>query len=270
MSNPLSDRWSEGDPYERYVGRWSRRVAREFVQWLAVAPDCTWADVGCGTGALTEAILGAHHPRTIHSIDSSGGFLATASARLTDARLQWHLADATALPLPDASCDATVSGLVLNFIAAPERMVAEMVRVTRPAGWAASYVWDYAVGMQMMRLFWDAATLVTPQAEALDEATRFPICSAHGLQTAWTAAGLQHVETRPIVIETLFADFDDFWRPFLGRQGAAPTFLATLSQVQQDEIRDALSRTVVRDSAGRIALEARAWAVKGQLRGILT
>jgi hypothetical protein len=32
------DAWTTGDAYESYVGRWSRLVAREFVDWLAIAP----------------------------------------------------------------------------------------------------------------------------------------------------------------------------------------------------------------------------------------
>lgn len=265
MTATPADRWSDGDPYESYVGRWSRRIADEFVEWLALPEGCTWIDVGCGTGALTEAILRGCDPRAVHGVDRSADFLATARARLTDARVQVHVGDATALPFADASCDAAVSGLVLNFIGEPSRMVAEMRRVTRSGGWVAAYVWDYAQGMQMMRLFWDAARTVAPGAEALDEASRFPICTAQALEAAWKTAGLDAVQVRSIVIDTVFRDFDDFWTPFLGAQGPAPTYLASLAPVHQAAIRDALAHAVPRDAAGRIPLRARAWAVKGRL-----
>lgn len=260
-----ADRWSDGDPYERYVGRWSRRVAVEFVRWLALPTGCTWIDVGCGTGALTEALLRGCAPGAVQGIDSSPDFLATAAARLADARVQAHLGDATALPFDDASCDACVSGLVLNFISEPSRMVAEMRRVTRPNGWIAAYVWDYAQGMQMMRLFWDAARSVTAGAEALDEACRFPICTAQALEEAWTTADLEAVQVRSIVIDTVFQDFDDFWTPFLGAQGPAPTYLASLAPAHQAAIQEALEHAVPRDATGRIPLTARAWAVKGRV-----
>jgi hypothetical protein len=45
--------WASGDAYERYVGRWSRPVAAEFLRWLGVPYGLDWIDVGCGTGALT-------------------------------------------------------------------------------------------------------------------------------------------------------------------------------------------------------------------------
>ena len=51
------DVWASGDAYEPYVGRWSRLVAKQFLQWLAIAPGRNWLDVGCGTGALTQTIL---------------------------------------------------------------------------------------------------------------------------------------------------------------------------------------------------------------------
>lgn len=49
--------WARGDLYEPYVGRWSRRVAREFLNWLAVPEGKDWVDVGCGTGALIQTII---------------------------------------------------------------------------------------------------------------------------------------------------------------------------------------------------------------------
>jgi SAM-dependent methyltransferase len=262
MTHAPTDRWSEGDPYEQYVGRWSRRVAPIFVQWLGVAPNGDWADVGCGTGALTEAILHAGGPRAIDAVDRSAGFLATAQSRIHDARVRFHVADASALPVADASCDAAVSGLVLNFVAEPASMVSELRRVTRPGGCVAVYVWDYAQGMQMMRLFWDAARTVDP-AGAPDEGSRFPICAPEPMAQLWRDAGLVSVEVRAIDIDTDFRDFDDFWTPFTGGQGAAPSYLATLGEAQQAAIRDVLLAAVPRDADGAIRLRARAWAVKG-------
>lgn len=41
------DVWVSGVPYEGYMGRWSRLVAREFLAWLAVPPQACWLDIGC-------------------------------------------------------------------------------------------------------------------------------------------------------------------------------------------------------------------------------
>jgi 2-polyprenyl-3-methyl-5-hydroxy-6-metoxy-1,4-benzoquinol methylase len=70
--------WASGDPYESYVGRWSRLIAREFLAWLAIPAERRWLDVGCGTGALSQTILSVNSPAEIKAIDRSEGFIAYA------------------------------------------------------------------------------------------------------------------------------------------------------------------------------------------------
>ena len=62
MTDRPRDRWSDGEAYDAYIGRWSRVIAREFVAWLGVPPGSSWLDVGCGTGALTQTILSLSAP----------------------------------------------------------------------------------------------------------------------------------------------------------------------------------------------------------------
>ena len=61
----VDDTWERGNPYERYIGRWSRRVAPAFLSWLGVPPDRDWLDVGCGTGALCAAIVERCAPASV-------------------------------------------------------------------------------------------------------------------------------------------------------------------------------------------------------------
>ena len=250
------DVWEVGDAYEAYVGRWSRRVAAEFVGWLGVPPGRRWLDAGCGTGALTTAVLGCA-PAEVVAVDPSRGFL-------TAVRGAGRVAgDAAALPLRTGGFDAVVSGLALNFVPRPAAAVAEFARVAAPGAVVASYVWDYAGGMRMMRLFWDAAAEVDPAGAALDEGDRFPICREPALRAAWTAAGLTGVTTRAIEVPTVFAGFDDYWQPFLGGQGAAPAYLARLDDDRRAAIRDRLRSRLPVAPDGTIALTAAAWAVRG-------
>lgn len=259
----VSDRWGMAEPYERYVGRWSRLVATEFVHWLSVEPGAAWADIGCGTGALTQTILRDCCPASIHAIDKSPGFVGHAAAQVNDSRVRFDTADGSALPLADAGCNAAVSGLVLNFVDQPATMVAEMARVTKAGGHVAAYVWDYAGGMQMMRLFWSAAVATCGPSQVPDEASRFPLCAPEPLRSLWTGAGLTEVKVGAIEVTTRFSDFDDYWLPFLGGQGAAPTWLAGLGSQQQEAIRDRLLRELPVADDGSIQLTAAAWAVRG-------
>jgi SAM-dependent methyltransferase len=255
--------WAVGEAYEAYVGRWSRPVAAEFVRWLGVPAGRRWLDVGCGTGALTATILAGADPATVTGVDTSEGFLADARARTVDPRAAFHTGDARSLPLPDRQFDVVVSGLALNFVPDPPAAVAEFVRVCVPGGVAGVYVWDYAEGMAMMRYFWDAAAVLDPAAVDLDEGRRFPLCRPEPLRALWTDAGLDQVTVRAVEIPTVFADFDDYWDPFLGGQGAAPAYAMSLTEQRRRALRNLVRARVPSEVDGSIRLIARAWAVRG-------
>ena len=258
------DVWADGTAYEPYVGRWSRLAAREFLAWLDVPARGRWLDVGCGTGALSQAILASADPIAVKGVDQSPGYVAYARARVIDERSRFEVADARALPGEAAVYDAVVSGLVLNFVPDPGGAVAEMVRVARPSATVAAYVWDYAGEMQLMRHFWDAAVALNPAARELDEGQRFPICRPGALVALFRDAGLQMVETRGIDVPTVFRDFDDYWSPFLGGQAPAPGYAMSLTDERRAELREHIRAGLPIAADGSISLIARAWAVRGQ------
>jgi len=257
------DVWAVGAAYEAYVGRWSRSVAREFVRWLGVPRHRRWLDVGCGTGALVEAIVEQADPDAVLGVDRSDGFVRHAREHVAGARVAFREGDAHALPVPSGGFDAVVSGLVLNFVPEPARMVAEMARTARPGGTIALYVWDYAAGMELMRRFWDAARALDPAAAALDEAVRFPGCAPAPLAALLGAAGLSGVATTAIDVATPFRDFDDYWTPFLGGQGPAPAYAMSLPEERRAALRELVRGRLPIAPDGSIRLIARAWAVRG-------
>jgi SAM-dependent methyltransferase len=257
-----SDSWASGESYETYVGRWSEQVAARFIEWLAVPPGREWLDAGCGTGAVTRTIVATCGPQRVVAVDRSAAFLQFAQASTADDRVSFQPADAQALPFDDASFDAAVSGLVLNFVSEPERMAREMARVVRPGGTVALYVWDYAGEMQMMRHFWDAAVATNPAAGDLDEARRFPIADLAALRGLFERAGMQHADTLAIDIPTVFANLDDYWRPFLGGTGPAPAYVQSLSEAARLELHEELRARLPAQPDGTIALIARALAIR--------
>jgi SAM-dependent methyltransferase len=256
----VSDTWERGSSYEQYVGRWSRRVAPLFLSWLSIPAGRRWLDVGCGTGALCAAIVDRCSPASVAGVEPSEGFLKTAKDNLAD-RAALYQGSATAIPLGDASVDAVVSGLVLNFVPDPRAALAEMARVTDKGGTIAAYVWDYAGKMELMRFFWDAAVELNPDAGNMDEGFRFPLCRAQALEKLFTGAGLEGVEVRPIDIPTPFASFDDYWQPFLGGQGPAPAYAMSLDETTRAHLRDHIRGRLPTTANGTISLTARAWAV---------
>ncbi len=257
----MGETWSSGERYEPYVGRWSRRVAERFVRWLDQPPGLRWLDVGCGTGPLTHALLLGSDPASVLGIDPSPGFLTHAAATVRDPRAAFALGDARALPVADRSVDAVGSGLVLNFLPDPVAALTELRRCGRLGG---CYVWDYSGGMQMMRWFWDVAVELDPAAAQRHEGSRFDFCRPGPLAEAAAAAGLVDVEVVDVVVPTVFADFDDYWTPFLSAQAPAPSYVASLDDAARTTLRETLRARLPTEDDGSIHLTARAWALRGR------
>ena len=260
----VSDTWERGNPYEQYVGRWSRQVAPLFLSWLNVPAGRRWLDVGCGTGALCAAILDLCSPASVVGVEPSEGFLKIAKESLAG-RAALHQGSAKTIPLDDASVDVVVSGLVLNFVPDQRAALVEMARVAGKEGTIGAYVWDYAGKMELVRFFWDAAVELDPDAAKLDEGVRFPLCRPEALEKLFAAAGLEEVEVKPIDIPTSFADFDDYWQPFLGGQGPAPAYAMSLDETARARLRDRIRERLPTEANGSISLIARAWASRASV-----
>lgn len=260
-ANP--DKWITGDAYERFMGRWSRRVAKEFIHWLSPPAAWNWLEVGCGTGALTEAIWLNAHPASVVACDPSLPFVSFARRSLDYPAITFLVAGADELPRREAGFDAVVSGLVLNFIPAPTDAVRAMSSRLRPGGMLAAYVWDYAEGMQLLRIFWEAAVELDPRAADLDELQRFTICHPDALVELLERAGLDSVDSRALEIGTPFPDFETFWTPFLGGTGPAPAYVSSLHPSAREQLRLRLRQRLAPTAEVPVQLTARAWAVRG-------
>jgi ubiquinone/menaquinone biosynthesis C-methylase UbiE len=258
------DAWQAGNSYDAYMGRWSRKLAPRFLDWIGPPQNLDWLEVGCGTGALSAAIVARCDPKSLIAIDPSQDFIATAQASVADPRARFQTGDAQALAFASASRDLIVSLLVLNFVPDRAKALAEMQRVTRPGGTIALCVWDYAGGgVEFMHAFWVAAAALDPAAGDLTEDKRFAFCTSEGLTDMARNAGLEHIECVPISVPTVFRDFDDYWRPFTLGAGPAPGYCASLAPEARQRLERQLRQDLPHREDGSIALEARAWALKG-------
>jgi ubiquinone/menaquinone biosynthesis C-methylase UbiE len=257
------DVWEIGGAYESFMGRWSRLVAGEFLQWLSVPPGSRWLDVGCGTGILSRAILELAGPAKVRGIDQAPGFISFAENHVQDPRAIFDVGSAESLQSESDTYDAVVSGLVLNFIPNGDQAVREMRHLTHPGGVVAAYVWDYAGRMQLLRYFWDAALELDSQAAVLDEGKRFPLTNPEALRELFVAQGLNNVNVRSIDVQAHFDDFQDYWTPFLSGQGPAPSYVASLNADRQSRLREMIRSTLPISPRGAIDLVARAWAIRG-------
>lgn len=244
------------------MGRWSRPLARLFVDWLGAEPSSHWLEVGCGTGALTSTICGRCQPASIVACDPAGPFIEHARLSVPDARASFVVAGADTLPHRDGGFDAVVSGLVLNFLPDAAAALASMRERLRPGGTAGAYVWDYAEGMELLRFFWDEAVRLDSGAASFDEGQRFPVCRPEALESLFRAAGFMRVDTHALEISTVFATFDDYWTPFLRGTGPAPSYVASLDPPHREALRERLRRRLPVGSDETIPLRARAWAAR--------
>ncbi len=260
------DAWNAGQSYEHYMGRWSRRIAVKFVDWLAPPRNADWLEIGCGTGALTATVLANCLPRSILATDRSADFVAHASETLDDPRVEFRTADAVGLPADDAAFDVVASALVLNFV--PDKIAAlkEMARVLRPDGLLSFYVWDYpGGGMGFIDAFWKAAAKVDAKAADLNESARFPFCTADGLIGICRDADIADPVIEPLEVVTEFEDFEAFWHPFTLGAGPAPGYCMSLQENHRARLKAQLAEDLGVD--GGLRLTARAWAVKANAHG---
>lgn len=262
-STAPGDIWADGLAYEAYMGRWSRLVASRFLPWLGVDQPGLWLDVGCGIGVLSQTILQTASAVRVVGLDSSGRFIFHAREQIKELRADFVVGNAQELPFASESFDAIASGLMLNFLSHPEKAITEMRRVAKPHGIVAAYMWDYTGEMQLLRHFWDAAVVLDQKALELDEGRRFPLWTPEPLQALFQNAGLAEVTLIAIDIPTDFKDFDDYWSPFLGGQGPAPSYTLSLTEEKRLKLREQIRSMLPFAPDGSIPLMARAWAVRG-------
>lgn len=258
------DKWTSGAAYDQWMGRWSRLLADEFLDWLNLPSKLRWLDVCCGSGVLTEAIVDHFAPIQVAGLDASADQIKFAREHRGRSGVSFETGDAMALPFADANFDVVVCGLGLNYVPEPERALEEMRRATVADGVIAAYVWDYAEGARFLREFWDAAAVSDPEALTHDQGQRFPMCNPEGLRDLFKRAGLNQIKLCALDVITKFTSFDDYWQPLLTGQGSAPSYLETLDEVTRSAIRERLRVSLATDSNGAINLPARAWAIRGR------
>jgi SAM-dependent methyltransferase len=260
----VHDRWAAGSVYEEFMGRWSRRLAPRFVSWLRIPAGAHWLDVGCGTGALANAVLSDAGPASVVGCDPAEALLEYARSRSRDPRVAFIATGVGALPRRQEGYGSIASLFALNFFPEPGAAIQEMRSLAAPGGVISACVWDYQDGMEFLRRFWDAASALDPAARELHEGRRFPLCRPDALENLFRGGGLEDVRCEAIEITTEFAGFDDLWQPFLGGTGPAPSYVATLDEDRRAALARTLEQSLPKRPGGAIELTARAWAVRGR------
>jgi len=249
--------------YERFMGRWSRQLAPQYLAFARVKDGDRVLDVGTGTGSVASAIAETFRSSHVTGIDPSPAFIAAARKSAKSDRERFEVGDAQALALADASFDQVMSLLVMNFIPDPQKAIAEMRRVTRPGGTLSACVWDYNAGMEMLRFFWDEVVALDPAMEPKDE--RHMKLSREGqLGELWRKAGLGDVREQALTIEQRFTSFDDYWEPFLKGAGPGGAYVVALAEEPRRKLEARMRKRLLGDRTdGAFTLKAKVWCVRG-------
>ena len=255
-------RFDDADAYERYMGRWGRAVAPVFLEWLAAPKRARWLDVGCGTGILAEAVLDLCDPVAIEGIDPSPAQIAGASRGTLGASARFRVADAMALPFEDASFDVVASGLVINFVADPDKAIAEMCRVTRESGLIAGYVWDFGNEMQPQGPLRRAMRAIGIEVPGIPGAS---FSRADALKVMFDRAGCTDIETRTIEVVRAYESFDDFWSSQTPAFSPATQVIGRLTPVTLNRLKRTVLETLPAAENGKIEYAAMALAIKARV-----
>jgi SAM-dependent methyltransferase len=256
---------ADGDGYELQMGRWSRRLAPLFVDFVGIGRAAHVLDVGCGTGSLSMCLAQNARIGSVHGVDLSAVYIDYATRTNHDPRIAFQVGDACALPFPDASFDHALSLLVLQFVPQAERAVREMRRVTRPGGTVAAATWDTRGGFVANRLVFDtAAMLIASANERRARAYTRPLSRPGELARSWRDAGLVDVVQEMRTIRMDFDSFADFWAPYEGQDGPIADYVGTLDDAERARLRDAVRRAYLDgEPDGARSYAATAWVVKG-------
>jgi len=253
---------ANAEAYENQMGRWSRRLAPLLIRFGGLADGERVIDVGCGTGSLTFALPEIANVAAVSGIDRAQVYVDFAKARNADHRIEIIQGDARTLPFEKACFDRAFSLLVLQFIPEAERAVAEMRRVVRPGGTISAAVWDGYGGLPHLRMLWDTAAVLDPEASPPRSLFR-PLNTPGEMRTLWQRMGLLDVEQTSLLIRMEYANFDDYWQPMVS-EGPVKQYTSTLTPSAFETLRDHVKRVFLSNQPdGSRSFACVAWACRG-------
>ena len=123
--------WASGD-YPSMVETFLLPLGPRLVAACGIGPGMRVLDVAAGTG--NAAVPAARRGASVVASDLTPELLEAGRAEHPEADIDWQVADAEALPWPDASYDVVMSTVGVMFAPHHQSAADELLRVTRPGG----------------------------------------------------------------------------------------------------------------------------------------
>jgi SAM-dependent methyltransferase len=232
--------------YDRFMGRFSRRLAPVFADFAGIEPPMRVLDVGAGTGALTAELV----ERDVEAAAAEPSAAFVEALRMRFPGVDVREAGAEELPWPDASFDVALAQLVVTFMTDARAGVREMKRVVRPGGTVAACMWDID-GMEML-------AAVDRARDALGVARKPGSYRTREELGALVGDG---AVVELLAVEADYVDFDDFWNALAGGAGPSGQWAASLDDEQRTAARAELFNQLD-EPEGPFTLTGRAWAAR--------
>jgi len=258
----LPHSFDDSAAYERFMGRWSRAVGPVFLDWVASPSGTRWLEVGCGTGIFTELILDTCSPAAVFAVDPAQAQIDHASRQPAAQRADFRVADAQALPFPDATFDVVASALVINFIPDRPRALSEMRRVARASGIVAGYVWDFSAELSPS---WPLRRGMRQFGADVPEAPGTRDSSLGALHSLFDRAGFERIATKAIEVTLTYSDFDDFWQAQTPSYSPTTRIIAAMTKSERERLMETVRAGLPVRPDGRIEYSARANAIKARV-----
>jgi ubiquinone/menaquinone biosynthesis C-methylase UbiE len=245
--------------YERFMGRWSRAIGEQFLDWLAPPKNARWLDAGCGTGAFSELIMRRCAPSSLIGTDPAPAQIEY--ARKAFPELNFRVDDTMAMSLPDNDFDIVATALVIHFIPDRAKAFAEMKRVTLRGGLIAGYLWKRTATDE----FAPYSPLNRRIAHIGGEVIRSALVaesSPNGLRAAAERAGYRDIDVIEIKAAQTFRDFDNFWEAQTPSFHPVSKSIAKLTDEKRHQLRDHMRAILPTAVDGSITFPAQSVAFK--------
>lgn len=256
--------FTDGEAYERLMGRFTRAAGEVFLDWMSVPPGLSWVDVGCGTGAFTQLLLDRCAPRHVSAIDPSEEQIAYARTTAVAKSVDFQVGDAQSLPFANGQFDAGAMALVITFVPNPNKAVAELKRVTKPGGVLGTYMWDFFNKGFPQHLLREALERMGVEVPFQPGHVHSRMANMEGY---FRSAGLADVATRVIEVDVTYATFDDYWSAQTALANYIVQHIRKMPAADVERLKTDLRTSLPKDKSGGIAYKARANAVRGRVPG---
>jgi ubiquinone/menaquinone biosynthesis C-methylase UbiE len=255
----------DSSAYDQWVGRWSRLFVPAVLAAGDLRPGLRVLDVSTGTGEASLAII----PRIGSSgllvgVDIAAAMLQAARGRLTKSAFLPVAADGQALPFADASFDAVVCQLGLQFFPDPGRGLMEFRRVLRDGGRVGICVISTPDQAPMWGILADVLGRAMPGQRDVTQLS-FALADSRRLEHLLTGAGFRDVHIERQSREGAFDSLDDYWAPIEAGTGLIPQVYLSLPESQRRAVRDEVTERLAKfQSDGRLVMSVEMLIASGR------